>query len=54
MIDLQKDLEINLGVENIHNTIFMGDFNIALSPTLDIVSGQPRPQVICDSFNTLV
>ena len=54
MKDFQKEIEINLGVQNIPNTLFMGDFNIALSPTLDIVTGNPHPKVVCDAFDDFV
>ena len=54
MNDLQRELEIKLGVDNISSTIVMGDFNIALSANLDIISGTPHPKNICDSFNVSI
>ena len=54
MNDLQRELEIKLGVDNISSTIVMGDFNIALSANLDIISGTPHPKNICDSFNVFI
>ena len=52
--ELQREIETQLGLENIPNSIFMGDFNIALSANLDIITGAPHPQIICDSLNTFI
>ncbi|MCP3932452.1 MAG: endonuclease/exonuclease/phosphatase family protein, partial [Bacteroidetes bacterium] len=42
-----------VGVENVANSICLGDFNIALQ-SLDVLKGEPHKETICREFQNLI
>ena len=51
---LQEVIDSRLPPGAIDNSVLMGDFNIALSSSLDVVSGEPHSKDICNNFNILI
>ena len=51
---LQECINSNLLPQEVDTSVIMGDFNIALCPNLDIISGVPHKKNVCDKLNAFI
>ena len=51
---LHDNIVANLLHEEYDTSVIMGDFNIALSPSLDIITGAPHSKDVCNKLNIFI